>query len=214
MAKIGLPPAGSGAEAGSAPALFFASEGEAGIDEAGRGCLAGPVVAAAVILPPDFSCPGLSDSKQLSPERRAYFRDCITEAALAWAVGMASAARIDEVNILQATFDAMHEAIGGLGLAPSLLCVDGNRFRPYPEIPHVCLVKGDSRFLHIAAASVLAKTTRDDLMQLLHCQFPQYGWSQNMGYPTALHRQALRAAGPSPWHRRSFLKKIAASGED
>ncbi|MDX1907579.1 MAG: ribonuclease HII [Bacteroidia bacterium] len=183
---------------------YTGQPGEAGVDEAGRGCLAGPVVAAAVILPPDASLPGLTDSKQLSHAQRMTLRPMIQEMAIAWNIGMASAGRIDEVNILQATYDAMHEAVAGLAVTPVFLSIDGNRFRPYPGIAHACLVKGDSRLLSIAAASVLAKTYRDDLMDLLHAEYPQYGWNQNRGYPTQAHREALLAWGPSPCHRRSF----------
>ncbi|TAE47665.1 MAG: ribonuclease HII [Bacteroidetes bacterium] len=177
---------------------------EAGIDEAGRGCLAGPVVAAAVILPQDFTHPHLNDSKQLSAARRSEMRALILEHALAWQVGIVSPGRIDEINILNATFEAMHIAIAGLGISPVYLCIDGNRFRPYPGIPHSSLVKGDSKYLHIAAASILAKTTRDAMMLELHQSFPHYGWDQNKGYPTAAHRAALREHGSSPWHRLSF----------
>jgi ribonuclease HII len=177
---------------------------EAGVDEAGRGCLAGPVVAAAVILPPSVDLPGLTDSKQLGHQARLTLRPLIIEQSLAWAVGMISAQRIDEINILNATYEAMHEAIASLHLPPECLAIDGNRFRPYPHLPHACLVRGDSRFLNIAAASVLAKTYRDELMLMLHESYPAYHWASNKGYPTRAHKLAIQAHGPSPYHRRSF----------
>ncbi len=177
---------------------------EAGVDEAGRGCLAGPVVAGAVILPPSFSLPGLTDSKQLSKAQRERLRPMIEEQALAWAVGVVAPARIDQINILQATFEAMHLAISQLQMPPEFLCIDGNRFRPYPGIEHCCQVKGDGRFLHVAAASVLAKTHRDSLMAALHQEFPHYAWISNKGYPSQAHRKAIQAHGPCVHHRRSF----------
>jgi ribonuclease HII len=177
---------------------------EAGVDEAGRGCLAGPVVAAAVILPPDAELPGLTDSKQLGEAERLRLRPLIEAQALAWAVGIVPPQRIDEVNILNATFEAMHEALRGLAMQPAYIAVDGNRFRRFGKIPHQCLIKGDARFLHIAAASVLAKTCRDALMEELDAQWPAYGWRQNKGYPTAAHRAAILRHGPSPLHRMSF----------
>lgn len=176
---------------------------EAGVDEAGRGCLAGPVVAAAVVLPTGFFHPLLNDSKQLTPAQRAALRPVIEEEALGWAIGMASPQEIDAVNILQATFLAMHRAINALPLVPGFLLIDGNRFRPH-AVPHQCFVKGDGTFAAIAAASVLAKTTRDALMQQQACHYPAYGWQTNMGYPTPLHYAALRAFGPTPLHRMSF----------
>ena len=186
-------------------ALHFGDERpEAGIDEAGRGCLAGPVVAAAVILPDDFSHPMLTDSKKLSEKQRYSLRPVVENAAVAWAVGIIGAPRIDEVNILNATYEAMHEAVRCLEEKPSFLVIDGNRFRPYPGIPHACAIKGDGRFLHIAAASILAKTYRDDIMLMLHEQFPHYSWNTNMGYPTKAHKAAIAAHGPTPYHRRSF----------
>ncbi|RMG66506.1 MAG: ribonuclease HII, partial [Bacteroidetes bacterium] len=160
---------------------YSGAAGEAGVDEAGRGCLAGPVVAAAVILPPDFAHPWLTDSKKLSHEQRLELRPLILDQAVAWNVGMISAPRIDQVNILNATYEAMHEAIAGLDPAPDFLSIDGNRFRPYPGIPHACLIKGDARFLCIAAASILAKTYRDEVMAMLHETYPAYGWAQNKG---------------------------------
>ena len=177
---------------------------EAGLDEAGRGCLAGPVVAAAVILPPDFSLPGVNDSKKLTHRRRMELRPLIIEHSLAWGVGMISAARIDEVNILNASFEAMHQAVDELALTPDLLAIDGNRFTPYPGIAHQCFVKGDTRFQHIAAASILAKTFRDEAMYLLDQDFPMYHWTSNKGYPTKQHKIAIRDHGPSPYHRTSF----------
>lgn len=176
---------------------------EAGLDEAGRGCLAGPVVAAAVILPPDFTHPLLTDSKQLSHKQRLALREEIIENALDWAVGMYSHSQIDEMNILRASHLAMHQAVENLTIRPQALLVDGNRFLPH-AIPHTCMVKGDSRFLNIAAASILAKTYRDDIMEILHEEHPQYGWQQNKGYPTEAHREAVRVHGHSPYHRRSF----------
>lgn len=177
---------------------------EAGIDEAGRGCLAGPVVAAAVILPPDFVHKGLNDSKQLSHARRLEAREAILAQALAWNVGMIAAQRIDEVNILNATYEAMHEAIAGMMLPPAFLAIDGNRFRAYPGIAHACIVKGDGKYLNIAAASILAKTYRDEVMAFLHAEFPQYGWDQNKGYPTPAHKAAIQRWGSTSYHRRTF----------
>lgn len=193
----------------SLPKQFSDLAYEAGLDEAGRGCLAGPVVAAAVILSPDFSHPLLKDSKQLRPEQRDEMRELIKEHALAWAIGEVQSDRIDEINILQASIEAMHIAVSKLSIQPQLLAVDGRQFNPYPDIPHECLVKGDSRFQHIAAASILAKTYRDALMQELHELHPQYGWDSNKGYPTPFHRKALAAYGSSPFHRKSFKWKIA-----
>ena len=176
---------------------------EAGLDEAGRGCLAGPVVAAAVVLPTDFKHPDLTDSKQLSHTKRARLRKVVEAEALAWAVGIQSHERIDELNILNASYAAMHEAVDHLGVQPGFLLVDGNRFRPH-LIPHACMVKGDARFMNIAAASILAKTYRDELMEDLGEQYPAYDWAKNKGYPTKAHRAAIAAHGLSPFHRRSF----------
>ena len=201
MGKQQSPPAYTLAHSYSGDAL------EAGVDEAGRGCLAGPVVAAAVILPPDFEHPRLTDSKKLKAAERESLRHYIFETADAWGVGMRSAPRIDEVNILNATYEAMHEALDALSPRPTFLAIDGNRFRPYGDIPHSCQIKGDARFLHIAAASILAKTLRDEVMQLLDRRYPGYGWAQNKGYPTRQHRQAIKALGPTPYHRRSFRWK-------
>lgn len=177
---------------------------EAGLDEVGRGCLAGPVVAAAVILPPDYRHTLLTDSKQLTKEQRNVLKQEIKREALAWAVAQASHLEIDEINILQASFLAMHRAVNLLEFEPEHLLVDGNRFVPYPLIPHTCITKGDSLFLSIAAASVLAKTHRDELMERLAADFPQYGWATNVGYPTIQHRRALNEHGPTIHHRRSF----------
>lgn len=177
---------------------------EAGLDEVGRGCLAGPVVAAAVILPKDFYHPLLQDSKQLSKEHRLELKDVILAQALAWAIAEASHEEIDQINILKASFLAMHRAVDQLTLRPEHLLVDGNRFTPYPSIPHTCIVKGDSKFASIAAASILAKTFRDDLMTRLDAEHPGYGWCTNAGYPTPAHKRAIAAFGPTPWHRRSF----------
>ena len=177
---------------------------EAGIDEAGRGCLAGPVVAAAVILPPDYKHKLLNDSKQLNRKQREQIREEVLRDAVAWAVGEATPAEIDQVNILQATYLAMHRAIAGLTCAAEYLIVDGNRFKPYEQVPHSCIVKGDGKYLSIAAASVLAKTHRDDVMQQLAEEYSVYGWERNAGYPTAEHRQALVLHGVTPYHRQSF----------
>lgn len=177
---------------------------EAGLDEVGRGCLAGPVVAAAVILPTDYSHPILNDSKQLSRSQRETLRIAIERDALAWAIAEVSPEDIDRINILKASFLAMHRAVDALTLRPEHLLVDGNRFVPYPMIPHTCLIKGDAHFLSIAAASVLAKTYRDDLMEKLGIEFPAYGWAKNVGYPTPIHREAIRQFGPTRHHRMSF----------
>lgn len=177
---------------------------EAGCDEVGRGCLAGPVVAAAVILPKDFSHALLTDSKLLRLEDRISIKNEIKEVALAYAIAEVDNQKIDEVNILNASFLAMHRAVEQLNIQPELLLIDGNRFNPYPFIPHQCIIKGDSKFYSIAAASVLAKTYRDELMQRLADDFPQYGWQTNVGYPTKAHRAAIAKHGPTPWHRKSF----------
>ncbi|MDP4290454.1 MAG: ribonuclease HII [Bacteroidota bacterium] len=177
---------------------------EAGIDEAGRGCLAGPVVAAAVIFPPNFNDPELNDSKKLTATQREKICERIKSNAFAWAIGVIDNVLIDEINILQATYQAMHDAIDQLSQKPELLLVDGNRFKPYPGIPFRCFIKGDGRFQSIAAASILAKTHRDALMQEMHLKYPCYGWDQNKGYPTKFHRQAIKKNGISPLHRISF----------
>jgi ribonuclease HII len=177
---------------------------EAGCDEAGRGCLAGPVVAAAVVLPKDFAHPLLNDSKKMTENQRNTLRHIIEKEALAWAVAALSPAEIDTYNILNASFRAMHRALDQLTLRPELLLIDGNRFLPYGNIPHHCIIKGDGKFTAIAAASVLAKTHRDEMMQQLAAAFPHYDWHQNKGYPTAAHRAAIAAFGVSPHHRLSF----------
>lgn len=177
---------------------------EAGCDEAGRGCLAGPVVAAAVILPAGIRLPGLDDSKKLMEARREALRPLIESNALAWCVAAASAQEVDELNILRASFLAMHRAVAGLALRPQQLLVDGNRFSAYETIPHHCIIQGDGKYRSIAAASILAKTHRDALMAALHHSDPRYGWAVNKGYPTADHRAAIALHGPSPHHRTSF----------
>ena len=177
---------------------------EAGCDEAGRGCLAGPVFAAAVILPPRFRHPVLNDSKQLSEDNRYMLREYIEKRALAWAVGMMDSKEIDRINILNASFGAMHRAINQLILLPDHLLIDGNRFNPYPGISHTCIVEGDAKFAAIAAASILAKTYRDDHMRRLHDDFPGYGWNENKGYATPRHREGIVAIGLSPYHRLTF----------
>ena len=177
---------------------------EAGCDEAGRGCLAGPVVAAAVILPPRFDHPLLNDSKKLSEKHRELLRPIIEEKALAWAVGIVSEREIDEINILNASFLAMHRAIDQLKERPELLLIDGNRFKAYPEIKHACIIKGDSISRSIAAASILAKTHRDEIMETLHAKYDVYAWKKNKGYPTADHREAIRSHGACEHHRMSF----------
>lgn len=180
---------------------------EAGCDEAGRGCLAGPVVAAAVILPPHFQHPLLNDSKQLTESQRNLLAPIIRTQALAWAVAFCTPQEIDRINILQASFLAMHRAVQRLSTSPELLLIDGNRFKPFNGIPHQCFVKGDGRFASIAAASILAKTTRDYMMEVLHHDFPEYEWQQNKGYPTQTHRRAMGEWGISPHHRISFKWK-------
>jgi ribonuclease HII len=177
---------------------------EAGLDEAGRGCLAGPVFAAAVILPPDFAPAYLNDSKKMTARRRELVRAEICQEAVTWAVAEASPAEIASLNIEQASYLAMHRAVQALRLPPTYLIVDGNRFRPYPGIDHSCLIGGDGRYRSIAAASVLAKTFRDERMRELAAKFPFYGWEQNAGYPTARHRDAIRAHGPTEHHRMGF----------
>ena len=177
---------------------------EAGCDEAGRGCLAGPVFAAAVILPPDFKSELLNDSKQLSEKNRYALRPLIEQEAIAWGIGVVTAPEIDAINILKASFLAMHRAIEQLKVQPQALLIDGNRFTPYKEIPFTCMVKGDGRFLSIAAASILAKTYRDDYMLQLAEEYPSYGWQQNKGYPTRAHREAISKHGITPYHRKTF----------
>ena len=177
---------------------------EAGLDEVGRGCLAGPVVAAAVILPADYSHGLLNDSKQLTAQQRMLIGEDIIREAIDWAIAEVSHEEIDRINILKASFLAMHRAVDRLKTAPEHLLVDGNRFTPYPLLPHTCIVKGDSQYCSIAAASVLAKNYRDRLMGDLAREYPQYGWEHNVGYPTIAHRRALLEFGITPYHRKSF----------
>ena len=177
---------------------------EAGCDEAGRGCLAGAVFAAAVILPSDFKNEILNDSKQLSEKKRYELRPIIEKQALAWAVGIVSPEEIDKINILNASFLAMHRAIEQLRLKPEHLLIDGNRFNTYPGIPHTVVVKGDGKYMSIAAASILAKTYRDDYMNRISEKYPEYGWDKNKGYPTKAHRNAIREKGITPFHRKTF----------
>jgi ribonuclease HII len=177
---------------------------EAGCDEAGRGCLAGPVVAAAVILPRNYTHPILDDSKKLSKKQRENLVDEIKSAAIAWAVAEVDNNEIDEINILNASFLAMHRSVDQLRTKPELLIIDGNRFNKYKGIDHQCIIKGDSKYYSIAAASVLAKTHRDDLMTHLHDKYPYYGWNTNAGYPTVIHRNGIRAHGITSFHRKSF----------
>lgn len=186
------------------PTCYISGRYEAGCDEAGRGCLAGAVYAAAVILPDDFHHPLLNDSKQLTEARREKLRPIIEAEASAWAVGIVSAKEIDEINILKASILAMHRALDGLSIVPGAIIADGNRFSPYGNIPYETFVKGDGRFGNIAAASILAKTHRDEEMRRLHNEFPQYGWDVNKGYPTRAHRDAIAKHGVTPHHRISF----------
>ena len=188
----------------SLPTCYISGRNEAGCDEAGRGCLAGPVYAAAVILPDDFHHPLLNDSKQLTEKRRELLRPIIEAEAIAWAVGVVTAAEIDEINILRASILAMHRSLDALSVTPKAIVVDGNRFSPYRDIPWETFVKGDGRFGNIAAASILAKTHRDEFMKQLHNEYPQYGWDINKGYPTAAHRKAIEQYGPSSYHRMTF----------
>lgn len=183
---------------------FTKEKMEAGCDEAGRGCLAGPVVAAAVILPKTYQNPLLDDSKKLSRKNRDMLRREIIRYALAWSVAEVSNEEIDQINILNASFLAMHRAIDTLDIRPQLLLIDGNRFNPYAGIDHQCIVKGDGKFLSIAAASILAKTTRDDIMTQYSKEYPGYLWEKNAGYPTIQHRNAIRKMGVTPYHRMSF----------
>jgi ribonuclease HII len=183
---------------------FTKTKVEAGCDEVGRGCLAGPVVAAAVILPKRFKHKLLNDSKQLKKADRDQLQEEIKQAAIAWAVAEVSHEEIDQINILNASFKAMHLALDQLQTRPELLLIDGNRFKPYQQIEHKCIIKGDAKFLSIAAASVLAKTYRDELMEKLSIEFPGYGWATNVGYPTPEHREGIKMLGITPYHRRSF----------
>ncbi len=186
------------------PNCYVFGRQEAGTDEAGRGCLAGSVFAAAVILPDDFHHPWLNDSKQVTEARREKLRPIIEREAVAWAVGEVTAQEIDKINILRASILAMHRALDALGVVPGGVIVDGNRFTPWRDVPWQTFVKGDGRFGNIAAASILAKTHRDEAMRRLAEQFPEYNWSKNKGYPTPDHRAAIAAHGPSPYHRLTF----------
>jgi len=177
---------------------------EAGLDEAGRGCYAGPVFAAAVILPKDFHHPLLNDSKQLNEKQRDLLRPVIEKESIAYAVASVDNDNIDKINILQASFTAMHLSVDQIKTTPEFLLIDGNRFKPYPNIPHQCIVKGDGKYASIAGASILAKTYRDEFMQQIHVLFPQYGWDKNKGYGTAAHRQAIEQYGLCCYHRKSF----------
>ena len=177
---------------------------EAGCDEAGRGCLCGPVACAAVILPPDFVCEELNDSKQLSEKKRDALRPFIEENAIAWAVVMVSPQEIDEINILNASITGMHRALDKLTIRPRHIIIDGNRFKPYKDIPYTTVVKGDAKYMSIAAASILAKTHRDELLNKLDREFPGYGWNVNKGYPTKGHREAILKLGLTPHHRKTF----------
>jgi len=177
---------------------------EAGCDEAGRGCIAGPVVAAAVILPPDYRNPRINDSKKLSPKSRESLRNTVETDALAFGIGVVDEKEIDRINILNASILAMQKALEKLMPVPQHLIIDGNRFKAWKELPYHCIIKGDSKYISIAAASILAKTYRDAFMETLHYQYPEYAWLSNMGYPTRKHREAVLKYGPTPYHRRSF----------
>ncbi|MDR1761772.1 MAG: ribonuclease HII [Bacteroidales bacterium] len=181
---------------------------EAGCDEAGRGCLAGPVYAAAVIFPSGYTNERLHDSKKLSDAQRKQLRPVIEHDALAWAVGVVDNNEIDKINILQASFLAMHRALDSLSMVPQHILVDGNRFKAYKTTPHHCIVKGDGKYLSIAAASILAKTYRDDYMDSIHNEYPHYDWQKNKGYPTVFHRQAIHIHGLTPYHRKTFNSSI------
>lgn len=177
---------------------------EAGCDEAGRGCLAGPVFAAAVILPNNFKCNLLDDSKKLSKPKREKLREIIIKESISWAIGVVSQQEIDKINILNSSFLAMHRAIDDLKVIPEYLLIDGNRFKKYKHLPHECIIKGDGKYMSIAAASILAKTYRDDYMEKLHIDFPNYKWNKNAGYPTKEHRLAIKKFGVTEHHRKSF----------
>lgn len=177
---------------------------EVGTDEAGRGCLSGPVVAAAVILPKGFKHPLLNDSKQISEKKRMELRPYIEEHALAFGVSFIDQVEVDEINVLQASITGMHRSIAQMNIEPEFIIVDGNKFKPYKKIPHETIVKGDAKFMSIAAASVLAKTYRDEYMEKIHAEFPQYNWKKNKGYPTKEHREAIRQFGANKYHRKSF----------
>ena len=186
------------------PSFLYKDLLEAGIDEAGRGCYAGPVVAAAVILPKDFHHPLLNDSKQVNEKQRDILRPVIEKESLCYAVAFADNNEIDLINILQATYKAMHRAVDKLEKRPEILLVDGNRFKPYQKIKHQCIIKGDGKYASIAAASILAKTYRDEYMKKINADFPHYGWAKNKGYGTAIHRQAIAQFGLCHYHRKSF----------
>lgn len=181
---------------------------EAGCDEAGRGCLAGPVFAATVILPDDFQNELLNDSKKLNEKQRYQLRKIIEKEAVSWAVAQVDAPEIDKINILNASFLAMHRAIHKLNITPEHLLIDGNRFTPYQNIPHTCIIRGDGKYLSIAAASILAKTYRDDFMKKIHLEYPNYFWNQNKGYPTMQHKLAIQQYGFTPYHRKTFNANI------
>ncbi|WP_455106059.1 ribonuclease HII [Prevotella pallens] len=183
---------------------YYTDKVEAGCDEAGRGCLAGSVYAAAVILPPNYKNELLNDSKQLSERKRYLLRSIIENDAVAWAVGVVTAEEIDKINILNASILAMHRALDALKVQPEAIIVDGNRFKPYNDVPYTTIVKGDGKYLSIAAASILAKTYRDDYMKTIAEEYPQYDWKSNKGYPTNKHRAAIKKYGISPYHRKSF----------
>lgn len=187
---------------------------EAGCDEAGRGCLAGAVYAAAVILPADFECPLLNDSKKIKEKDRYILRTIIEKEAIAWAVGIVDQVEIDEINILNASFLAMHRAVDQLSVSPEHLLIDGNRFKPYKKLTHDCIVKGDGKYMAIAAASILAKTYRDDYMLALHEQHSEYQWKKNKGYPTKAHRQAILNHGSTSYHRQTFQFKTEDLEQD
>ena len=184
--------------------FYYPDKVEAGCDEAGRGCLAGSVYAAAVILPHDYQNELLNDSKQLTEKRRYALREIIQRDAVAWAVGIVTPEEIDKINILNASILAMHRSLDQLAVRPEAIIVDGNRFMPYGQIPHTTIVKGDGKYLSIAAASILAKTYRDDYMNRLAEEYPQYDWRSNKGYPTKKHRDAIREYGITPYHRKSY----------
>ena len=198
------------------PLSLFMQKGviEVGCDEAGRGCLSGPVFAAAVILPPNFKCEALNDSKQLSEKTRNELRTIIEKEATAFAVATCTPQEIDEINILWASVEAMHRAIAKLKITPQHILVDGNRFKPYKDILYTCVVKGDSKYMSIAAASILAKTYRDEHMKNLHHQFPNYGWDKNKGYPTRTHREGIAKCGITSHHRKSFNLTQSASDKE
>jgi len=184
--------------------FYRSGQVEAGCDEAGRGCLAGPVVAAAVILPPKYRNKHINDSKQIPEKKRFQLAEIIKKDALAWAVSVVSHTEIDQINILNASIEGMHRAVDQLTLRPQFLLIDGNRFKEYPGVPHLCVIEGDATYLSIAAASLLAKTHRDELMLALHQQFPLYGWDTNKGYATEKHREGIALHGSCELHRKSF----------